>query len=310
MIQIPSTQSIIGAPFCGLHKYKCGVEVPVFEIQTIHALNQFIGYVKYCNRDCGLVYYRGEEKLYDTLLPSLLRGRKKSGPVMTDLKNLMKKYYTDTRFKSTIGIVDVKGKKKTEPIIEGMLQHYGVKTRYVDLVDNHWVALWMGQNHCECVTHEGTYYHYRQREIPLVEMMSESSGDSKRETLFQYVLLVGVPYAHITESMLGIQESADYILVDLRQALPSTFLRPHAQHGLVIRKKVHGENSIYNYDMAPNVLGILKIRIDRAKEWLGQGLLLSQENLFPSPASDYGYDILIRRDDLVKDSPFSIAMYV
>ena len=40
------------------------------------------------------------------------------------------------------------------------------------------------------------------------------------------------------------------------------------------------------------------------------GELLTQNNLFPPPAYDYGFDLLLSRDDLFKDSEYSIAKYV
>lgn len=51
--------------------------------------------------------------------------------------------------------------------VEGLLQHYGVKTHYVDLADNHWIALWMGLNQIERIKKIGEYYHYVEREIPV-----------------------------------------------------------------------------------------------------------------------------------------------
>ena len=62
--------------------------------------------------------------------------------------------------------------------------------------------------------------------------------------------------------------------------------------------------------MASNVVGIIKIRIDRVKEWIGTGVLLTQDNLFPSPAYDYGYDLLLQRSDLFDEEGFQIAKFV
>ena len=64
------------------------------------------------------------------------------------------------------------------------------------------------------------------------------------------------------------------------------------------------------YDIAPSVIGIIKIRIDRVHEWIGTGELLTQNNLFHPPAYDYGYDLLLMRDDLFNQSEFSITRYV
>ncbi len=70
------------------------------------------------------------------------------------------------------------------------------------------------------------------------------------------------------------------------------------------------ESIPWKYDMAPAVIGIIKIRIDKVHEWMGNGELLTQNNLFPPPAYDYGFDLLLSRDDLFKDSEYSIAKYV
>jgi hypothetical protein len=80
----------------------------------------------------------------------------------------------------------------------------------------------------------------------------------------------------------------------------------------VLRRKVHqpGSKGADAYDMAPAVIGIIKIRIDKVREWMGNGELLTQNNLFPPPAYGYGYDMLLTRSDLFEGSDFSIARYV
>ena len=94
--------------------------------------------------------------------------------------------------------------------IEGMLQHYGVPTRFIDVVDNHWIALWMGLNKTEKPKQYNQYYHYTERSIPLVEL---AKGDPvSDELLFQYVLLIAVPFSN-SRTFTGIQSSADYIEV-------------------------------------------------------------------------------------------------
>ena len=95
----------------------------------------------------------------------------------------------------------------------------------------------------------------------------------------------------------------------MRKSLPSVFLRPHAQHGIVVRRKLANETQAADYDMSSQVIGILRMRVDRVKSWLGDGDLLSQANLFPPPTADYGYDILLSRNDLFSDKNM-IAKYL
>lgn len=68
-------------------------------------------------------------------------------------------------------------------------------------------------------------------------------------------------------------------------------MRPHAQHAYVI--KVRDKVKADEYDLASQVVGIIKIRVDKADEWLGNGTLLTQSNLFPPPAIDQGYYTLL-----------------
>ena len=199
--------------------------------------------------------------------------------------------------------LELYSKEQKRHVIEGVLQHYGISTRFIDIVDNHWVALWMGLNRIEKNKQINTYYHYSERYIPLAHDTLE------KQDYYQYILLIAVPFSTKPIKM-GISESNEYIMVDLRQALPSVFLRPHAQHGLIVRKKVAPPCTPESYDMAPNVIGIIKIRIDRVKEWIGTGELLTQDNLFPSPAFDYGYDLLLKRSDLFEEDEFQIAKFV
>lgn len=76
------------------------------------------------------------------------------------------------------------------------------------------------------------------------------------------------------------------------------------------RKKFHSPDAEYGYDMATEVIGILRLRIDRVREWIGNGKLLTQENLFPSLAYDRGYQMLLNKDHIFEKYHFEIARYV
>lgn len=311
---MPNTLRINGSAFDKIHSFSCGNNVPIYEVNTVHALNQLIGHAKFNNQSYGNVYYRGESKLHPSIIPSLFRNGKKIEKAQERINKLINKIAADQYMRGELKI-DPSDNDNTKIKIEGMLQHYGVPTRFIDVVDNHWVALWMGLNKPEEYKQFTTYYHYTRRSIPLVELYNEKDKDNgidiTDEILYQYILLIAVPFS-ASRSFSGIEYSSDFIEVDLRQALPSIFLRPHAQHGLVLRRVVHQPDSSGSdaYDLANTVIGIIKIRIDRAHEWIGTGELLTQNNLFPPPAYDYGYDLLLSRHDLFKDSQYSITKYV
>ena len=304
-----------------------GPKVPMYEVSTISGLNQLIGFAKFINRDYGEVYYRGVNKVFDNVLPSLMRNRK-SGEAK-DLKKRIKSLYTNGQFRCTLKLdlpdktvsMPIASKKEylrsiernNKNIVEGVLQHYSGSTRFLDIVDNHWVALWMGLYEYEELGKGLTYSRYKKRVIPQVDYLERiatlfsedkvaklvSSSEisqalkvpkDEQDKYFMYILLIASPNDMI-ELIPGAYENHDFALVDLRKALPSFFVRPHAQHAYVI--KTRDKASAKDYDLSSQVVGILRIRVDKADEWLGNGTLLTQSNLFPPPAVDLGYDTLL-----------------
>lgn len=304
---LPKTLSINGAVFANEYHFLCGNVVPIYEVSTVHALNQLIGHAKFNNEAYGNVFYRGECKLHPSLKPSLFRNVKHSEKSTDRLCRLIQKIVDDEKMRKQLKI-DGQQFEIVKYKIEGLLQHYGIPTRFIDVVDNHWIALWMGLNRAEKLKQFNHYFHYEERTIPMVELAKNITFDDN--DLFQHILLIAVPFPK-QRILNGIQTSDNYIEVDLRQALPSIFLRPHAQHGFVLRRKVHNDGRGTDaYDMASAVIGIIKMRIDRVREWIGRGELLTQNNLFPPPAYDYGYDLLLTRNDIFDSTDFSVARYV
>jgi hypothetical protein len=304
---IPHNLKVADTKHVDQYKFANGHEAPIFEVDSMHGLNQIIGHAKFTNRNFGQVFYRGQCKLYDKLLPSLFRGCKKTSSVTGELKKTINRIISDKQLSNDLK-VSASEKELSEIKIEGILQHYGLPTRYLDLVDNHWVALWMGNNRYEEKKIKNKYCHFIHREILFEDKeCGIYTSSTNLDELYQYIILLAVPYS--TSNSEGISISDNHILTDLRQALPSVFLRPHAQHGLVIRKRVSRETNVDDYDMASDVVGILKLRIDKVSRWLGDGQMLTQNNLFPPAGYDCGYDILLSRNDIFSLSKYQIARY-
>ena len=311
-----NNSSVEGSTFIGMHTFKNGFTVPIYDLCTTGAFNQIIGHAKFNNRFYGNVYYRGIDNLYDNVLPSLMRNRKNGGA--NDLNSILKNVCEDKYLKKSLklepftndNIKNKKIKRYNRYCVEALLQHYSGFTRFLDVVDNHWVALWMGlQNfkaHGEC----NLFYKSYRRIIP-VEEICESVKNNKElpQKLYVYILLLAMPFSSKKMNS-GIIETKNFVEVDLRKTLPSFYLRPHAQHALVIRRRDIDDlkhNAKY-YDMASQVLGVLRVRIDVAASWIGEGMFLTQDNLFPSPSIDHGYNNLLKRADLFVH-PFTIKKY-
>ena len=119
---------------------------------------------------------------------------------------------------------------------------------------------------------------------------------SKYGYIFLYLADTSVPEVN------GLYLGKDSYTVDLRKALPPTFLRPISQHGWVVQKKEMTTAAQDNIEMLPSnynqyifdkdVVAILRIKIDLIDHMLGNGILLSQGNFFPNRTHDNGYNVL------------------
>ena len=157
-------------------------------------------------------------------------------------------------------------------IMEPMLQHYGVKTTYLDVVDNVWVALWFALHQAKTKyinSHEYVYY------------CDNEKPDS-------YIILLASDAIMPSDKQDGVYRGTYTSLVDLRKAVPSYFLRPHAQHAYMLRK-----NDEYPGDYSELIVGIARIPTDIGIKWLGNNEFLSVRSLFPAPYFDSGYAKLL-----------------
>ncbi len=310
-----------GAKYIGEHKFKNGHQVPLYELNTTGALNQIIGHAKFNNSTYGNVYYRGISGLYDNVLPALMRNRANGVP--DDLTLILKSICENSYLKESLKLREpiiphsLKDKYVNKRIVrfnkycaEALLQHYAGRTRFLDIVDNHWIAIWMGLHTLYMHGKRNIFCETVLRTIDIHNLYDAvKKGDTTLINKYVYLLLIAIPHSTSLPEY-GITECDKFVVVDLRQALPSIYLRPHAQHALVVRKiDKHNINQTANYyDMSEQVICILRIRVDIASEWLGTGMLATQQNLFPSPSIDQGYNNLLMHPEIFKQ-PFEIVKY-
>ena len=163
---------------------------------------------------------------------------------------------------------------------EALLQHYGLKTTWIDLVDNIWVALWFACHNARTAGPCSEYLHFERR-IPRIDTTGKA-----------YILLIAADAAAPDPTRPGLSAGANTELIDLRIAAPSFFVRPHAQHGLLMRMK--GNHTQRPLEYGAQIRGILEIDLADALEWLGNSTALSTHSLFPPPAYDNGYNTLLQ----------------
>lgn len=325
---LPNSNTGNGAKFIRTFRFTIGHEVPIYNVENEAAFNQLIGYAKYLNANYGSVYYRGIDSLYDNVRPSIMRRR--TWGVADDLNALISEINDHPILKNSLKLMccqksrnkrdeedNKKFKRNNKYRIEALLQHYCGFTRFLDVVDNHWIALWMGLHDFNKCGEGGKYINCVKREVLPIDVLFYTNGMPPRSGIsendfpdkcYEYILLMAFPEEG-GSSVNGVYETKEFALVDLRKALPSIYLRPHAQHALVMRRRDKGETSLMAsyYDMASQVVGIIQVRIDIADKWIGDGKLVRKENMFPLPSIDAGYNSLLKNE--VFKYPFEIVKY-
>ncbi len=242
----------------------------VYHVTSPHVLIQAVGYVKYMEaKSGGRVLCRGQEQLYPTLRPALYRtARDERGKCKRD--------------QALAALLRSAPEKCTRSVPlharPALLQHYGIKTSWLDVVDNVWVALWFACHRATVMGRKGEFVHFDQR-VP------------SRNHDFAYILLIRADEGRAESDEVGMWKGDNTELVDLRLACPSHYLRPHAQHGLAVRRA--GGFGFQMVDYSDLVVGVVRVDLQDAIAWLGGGTLLSVRALFPPPALDFGYGILL-----------------
>lgn len=247
----------------------------VFHAPSHHAMVQAAGYLKHTRATSHkkAVFFRGQSQLYNKLQPTLFRG-------VNDPRTAAKKRSHLSDLLSDIDRARLALKAVPTYSREPLLQHYGVHTTWLDVVDNIWVALWFACHTARGIHRDSEYIHFeRRRPTP-------GSPDS-----YAYVLLLESAFFSSHTTSPGLYDDVSSQTIDLRVSAPSQFVRPHSQHGLLVRRM--SNKGLPMCDHSPLLVGIIRVDLEAALEWLGAALTLSIHALFPPAFYDYGYRELL-----------------
>ena len=249
----------------------------VFHANSPHALIQASGYLKYMRaKEANKgVFFRGQPQLYPGLQPSLLRGLK---PEASNAKrrhilaNLLAPFQSD---RNKLRAVD-------PHFHEALLQHYGIRTTWLDVVDNIWIALWFACHNANSVWGPPHYLHFEKR---------NPEYHSPIGPQYAYILLIESAYFTPLPGHSGHYQDNSSETIDLRVAVPSQYLRPHAQHGILVRRlSTTGKPA---NDFRPLHIGTIRVSLSAALDWLGSATTLTTHSLFPPVYYDSGYRELL-----------------
>lgn len=238
-------------------------EEECFDIATPHALSQISGYAKYSLSDDGNVFFRGQTKHFCEMRPSLFRKVTSQGTA--DHRVKISRDYIKEIFSDGVFLTNTP-RQSCEPL----LQHYGLRTCWLDLVDNIWSALWFSCHEAQLAGTNGQYVTYTA---------------SCQSYSYIYLFQPGKEKRHEAAGIYTTQHAMK--VIDLRIAAPSLYLRPHSQHGLLaMRCDLRAGKGM---DYSDQVVLVLRIETTKAIDWIGNSLLMQDHFMFPSPKFDQGY---------------------
>ena len=280
--------------------YDTNTGLEVLQVNSLQSLVQALGYLKFKLSDAGVrVVYRGQTELYSGVdqdgahyfQPSALRSVKRT-KALNDAKCKIKEHVAAIRtmIPRFAEKDSLNNYRYSDSIIEGLLQQYGIKTTWFDAVDNIWVALWFACHRSEYPV--DVEISGRNDKRFFIHMIRRDPNAEPRKKRYAYILV------------LGVSEKEDEI-IDLRCSLPSDFIRPHVQHGLLIRTK-----NAKSINMVRLIKGIVRLKLTDALQWLGQGSILLPERIVPPPNYDSGFRQLLESESRYDGKcPFRFPIY-
>lgn len=248
----------------------------VLHLTSPHLLTQVAGYAKFKKGPSNTsVYFRGQGKKFPSFKAGIYRSNANYGMNFVHKRHAAINKYVD-------GMISAQAFLNGSPahVAEPILQHYGLRTRWVDFVDNIWIALWFACHDYFCCGPSGRFAHFERRSI----------GDGSK---YAYIEIAGFENLIAVETRPGFYQSNDFEFCDLRVGSPSLYIRPHAQHGVMVRKRLVSE--VAHTDLSDCLFGTVRMTLADALSWLGHGELLSIHSLFPSPYYDLGYRLLLEK---------------
>lgn len=234
----------------------------IVECSTYISLVRLLGYVKYHSSSTVLV--RGQSRCWGNLNPSAIR----TAPNNSDLHREADDFLVT--FRNTLQVdLEEAQQHSTEP----HLQHYGIRTRWLDVVDSLPHALYFA-----------VFNQYNSDGRS--RMILPQGGESSTDYGYLYLIDCDPDEARAPQTRGVWTTDSGLKICDLRRAKPSKALRPHSQHGYLIRG-TDTELNLWN-----RVLVRIRVPRKQAHEWIS-GHCLAHCAMFPGEHEDQNYATLL-----------------
>lgn len=204
-------------------------------------------FVAFCSGPCRPVFLRGEARHFPSSVPSLFRNAGNESERRWTAYRLFLNELKGLR-------PELKGDRWKTKNLGAVLQHYGIRTPWLDVVRNLYTAIWFA-------THD-----FETRGSCFVATPSEREHG--------YISI----YDARPEGKVWLS------VVDLWGNDSSRHFRPHAQHGLSLAKQGDDDDPRGEQDMEP--YRIAHVRFPNSRKWTLCGHMFSAQFLFPAPEYD------------------------
>jgi hypothetical protein len=201
---------------------------------------QLANFVAFCKARGRRIFLRGQNSPHPRLIPSLFREPGDDNARWRAYKAFLRRLPTE-----------VKGTSFRRRNFGAVLQHYGFRTPWLDVVDDLHAAVWFALNSPTILSGRHTY--------------RRTNSDTG------WIVLISVPRTIRRQ--------------DLRETQSSRNTRGHAQQGWSVAMQHDNEPNYYsNQDFAAYVVGT--VRIPNSDKWHLTGFMASQSYLFPREAAE------------------------
>ena len=244
-------KKLLPAPFrAQLIKTAAGEEALALEHPV--ALARFVAFAKSkASKYNADVLMRGQDEDYPGMIPSVFRGDPAN-------RQSRMKAYAELLAKAPALLGYTRFRREN---LGAVLQHYGFRTPWLDVVDNLYTAIWFALHSRRTDANNRPYY----------------TSSPKR---YGWIYLVATRRPGVVQ----------LFCIDLRKHHSSMNVRLHAQHGFAVASQ-EDMNPAISEDYGPNV--IARIRIPNSSQFTLRGALARTAFLFPGPDIDESLQLLL-----------------
>ena len=261
----------------------------VIRCESLEALIQAVGYLKFLNK--GPVYFRGQDRIYQKGMPtsSIYREDKSKLASLDCLIEWLLHKTDDSQYAKSRKKCSLPFHSVAAYALEPLMQHYGVKTRWLDLTDSLPYALFFSL--AQYVNIECTKLDSNGRIIldgydvktgsSCISRVMRNNVVSLNARSVNPVYLIAICIDGLGRPVKGEKGITCYphcTLLDARACIPSQYLRPHMQHALMLKMDIN------SFDVCGNQLEktfIFELPRAAVLEWLGSGKMFNPSVISP-----------------------------